>query len=411
MAQSGLDVLSYRLHLEPNFHTHEIGGNVIIRFKTDSREKGIELDCGDLDVMRVQGDLVEFYEQKGSKLLISLGDNPIEEYQIRVYYRGAPKRGMIFHDSNQQLYTVFFTSDWMVCHTNPDDRARVKMDLLISDALTSVACGDLVSIKKVGDGMSLHSWEQAYETPSYTFGMAIGSFNRSQDNYNGIALNYFAARYPNQEIDVIFEKTSDMMDFFEDKSGIPYPQKSYTQVLMGNHYQEMSGFAVLKRQYGDLVLKDSTETNLISHELAHQWWGNRITCKSWNHMWLNEGMATFMSAAYNEYRFGRKKYLADIGSYQKVYESIIKRGGDRPLVFDNWINPSPDDRNLVYFKGAYVIHLLREELSDVEFWKGIKYFTQRFYDKSVVTIDFQKAMEESSQRDLQAFFDLWIYKK
>ena len=84
-----------------------------------------------------------------------------------------------------------------------------------------------------------------------------------------------------------------MLDFFESKSGIPYPQKSYAQVLIGNHYQEMSGFAVLNHKYGTMVLKDGTETNLISHELAHQWWGNRITCRSWKHMWLNEGMATF----------------------------------------------------------------------------------------------------------------------
>lgn len=172
----------------------------------------------------------------------------------------------------------------------------------------------------------------------------------------------------------------------------------------------MSGYSTLKGNYGKLVLKDSTEANLISHELAHQWWGNRITCKNWNHFWLNEAMATYLSAAYNEYRFGKEKYQSDIESYYKVYEAIKNRNNDKPLVFESWSNPSGDDRNLVYFKGAYVLHLLREKLGDEVFWKAIKFYSTKYFGKSVETADFQKAMEESSSVQLDDFFNEWIYK-
>src|SRR5690606_605309 len=114
---------------------------------------------------------------------------------------------------------------------------------------------------------------------------------------------------------------------------------------------EMSGFAMIKRSYGGLVLNDSTETNLITHELAHQWWGNQITCQNWNHFWLNEAFATYLSAAYNEVRFGKEKYQSDIESYYKLYQKIVDKGADKPLVFPDWSNPSGDDRNIVYFKG------------------------------------------------------------
>ena len=201
------------------------------------------------------------------------------------------------------------------------------------------------------------------------------------------------------------------MSFFEHKTGIKYYQSNYTQILIGSNYQEMSGFSVLKNSYGNLVLKDSTETNLISHELAHQWWGNRITCKNWNHFWLNEAFATYMSAAYNEYRFGLKKYKADIDSYQKVYQDILKSGNDKPLVFDNWTNPSRADRNIVYFKGAYVLHLLREEMGDEAFWEGVKNYSQRYFGKSVTTVDFQQAMQASVNRNLDDFFNEWVYKR
>jgi aminopeptidase N len=200
-----------------------------------------------------------------------------------------------------------------------------------------------------------------------------------------------------------------MIRFFEEKSGIPYIQDSYSQILMGNSYQEMSGFSMLKSSYGELVLKDSTEMNLISHELAHQWWGNMITCGNWNNFWLNEGLATFMSAAYNESRFGGEKYQADINAYRNVYEKIKNRGTDKSLVFEDWLHPSSDDRNLVYFKGAYALHMLRMHLGDELFWNGIKYYSKMYFGKSVTTRQFQKAMEESTNQSLEEFFNAWIY--
>jgi aminopeptidase N len=160
-----------------------------------------------------------------------------------------------------------------------------------------------------------------------------------------------------------------------------------------------------------MVMADSTETNLIAHELAHQWWGNMITCKEWGHIWLNEAFATYMSAAYNEYRFGRNKYEQNIKAYYEVYEKIKAKGADKPLVFKEWINPTADDRNLVYFKGAYVLHLLREELGEENFWKGIHSYSRLYYGKGVLTKDFQQAMENSSKKDLSQFFDKWVYDK
>ena len=410
LAKPTVDVLSYHVYLETNVYTKQVKGSVIIKFQTDLKSHEVSFDSGNLIVTDIKGNEVEDFEQKGEKVFVSIKKNVTSEHEIKVFYEGMPRKGMVFQASAQQLYTVYFTSEWMVCNSSPDDRAKVKIDILISDKLVSIASGELIDIEKKDNGKTLYSWSQNYETPTYTYGIVVGSFNESHDNHNGIALNYYAANHSSEAIEKIFNKTGDMISFFEDKAGVPYPQKSYSQVLIGNHFQEMSGFAVLKNTYGDLVLKDSTETNLISHELAHQWWGNMITCKSWNHMWLNEGFATFMSAAYNEYRFGKKKYQENIDAYFSVYDNIKKRGGDRSLVFTDWDNPSKDDRNLVYFKAAYVLHMLRIELGDEDFWKGIKYYTQEYYGKSVVTKDFQMAMEKSSNRKLEEFFNYWVYK-
>ncbi|MDY8137496.1 M1 family aminopeptidase [Aquimarina sp. 2201CG5-10] len=408
LKSSGLDVLEYHVHLEPFFSKNTIEGSVSIKFKTSTQTEKVVFDSGELTVTKLEGKHTKGFTQKGKKTTISLFPNENNIYEIKLHYNGSPKKGLVFLDNSQKLYTVYFTSEWMICNAAPDDRATIKLDLLVPKETISVASGNLKGTNKIGDKIK-YSWHQNYETPAYTYGFTVGSFNTLEKEYNGIALKYYSADYSKEELKQIFQYTENMMKFFEEKTGITFPQKAYSQILIGNHYQEMSGFAILRKSYGKLVLKDSTETNLISHELAHQWWGNMITCKNWKHFWLNEGFATFMSAAYNEYKFGTVKYQADINSYKRVYEKIKSKGRDKPLVFKRWLNPSGDDRNIVYFKGAYVLHLLRKELGEEAFWSAIKYYTQTYYGKSVTTKDFQLAMEKSSGRSLENFFKKWIY--
>ena len=157
------------------------------------------------------------------------------------------------------------------------------------------------------------------------------------------------------------------------------------------------------------MLTDSSQINLAAHELAHQWWGNQLTCRSWNHFWLNEGMAVFMSSAFKEHRFGRAAYLADIEVYRQAWQKVEDKGLDKPLLFPDWSNPTPEDRTLVYYKGAYFLHLLREKLGEAAFWKGIQHYTQTHYGQSVESRDFQQAMEKGTGQSLQAFFGEWVY--
>lgn len=403
-----LDVISYRVTLEPDIEGRFIKGKVILRFAVDAGTNQIKLDCGSLDVTKVEGEMVRSFEQMDRELIINLTDRAESESELQIFYQGYPQRGVEFFPEAQRMHTVFFTSEWMICHTPPHDRASIRLDLIIPEGLSSVANGVLRE-QETSNGRLIHTWYQEAATPAYTYGFAIGSFNELSETQGDVILNYYSSNHSVQELEAVFERTGDMLTFLEEKAGVPYFQSTYSQLLMGNHYQEMSGFAVLKNSYGDLVLNDSTETNLISHELAHQWWGNMITCQSWNHFWLNEGFATFLSAAYNEHRFGREKYLANINSYRAVYEKVKSKGVDKPLVFERWINPTSDDRNLVYFKGAYVLHLLREELGDQKFWQGIKSYTQQFYGKSVTTSDFQQAIEQSTGENLETFFQRWVY--
>ncbi|UII23629.1 M1 family metallopeptidase [Fulvivirga ligni] len=402
-----VDVSNYQLSLEPNITNQSIQGNVIIEFSSQD-PKQVSFDCGQLTIDSVKGETVNSFIQNEAELSIAFNKSSSRN-SLQIFYHGTPTRGAQFSSELEQAYTVFSTEEWMPCNSNPDDKATIEMELIIPNHLDIVASGMLMNSTDAENNKTKYFWKQTSPTPAYTYGFAIGSFNKAADSINGNIFNYYSADYNSDTLASIFKHTPAMLKFFEEISGVPYFQTDYSQVLMGSHYQEMSGFSVLKKNYGNLILKDSTEINLISHELAHQWWGNAITCESWSHFWLNEAFATFMSAAYNERQFGRDKYLENINAYYDVYQKVKSKGADKPLVFKDWIHPTGDDRNLVYFKGAYVLHLLREELGDDAFWAAIKSYSQQYYGKSVNTELFQQSIEKSSQRDLSEFFKQWIY--
>src|SRR5262249_31150989 len=161
---------------------------------------------------------------------------------------------------------------------------------------------------------------------------------------------------------------------------------TYTQVLVANTAgQEAAGFSMLSDAYGRAVLNDPPAISLIAHELAHQWWGNLVTCRDWTHFLLNEGFATFMAAAYDDRRFGSEAYRGDIEGIRVRYGEVRQTGGDRSLVFPDWNRPSASDRTIVYQKGAFVLHVLRELLGDEPFWAGIRRYTIAHAGRSVTT--------------------------
>jgi aminopeptidase N len=159
------------------------------------------------------------------------------------------------------------------------------------------------------------------------------------------------------------------------------------------------------------VLADPQAIWLGAHEMAHQWWGNGVTNKSWRHFWLNEGIATFMTAAYLEHRFGPAEYQKQMDAARVKYLALRDAGLDKSLVFPDWDRPTSADRSLVYDKGALVVHELRIRLGEESFWKGLKHYTQKYWAQPVETADFIRAMEQSSGVDLSAFFKQWVDAK
>jgi aminopeptidase N len=413
-ASATFDVINYNLRLEPDVANKSLTGKERIKFVSRTATlTQIEFNCGELTIDSVkENNIARKFVRADRKLIISL-DRPArlnETRELEIEYHGTPRRGIRFFPDRQQVYTIFSTSQWMVCVDGPDDRATFSFDLILPANLTGVANGRLANKRQLPNNKISWEWRQDSTIPTYVFGFSIGNFRVVTERHGHVEMRYLSEQYTDEELLRIFRDTADMIDFFEDRAGVKYADPVYTQVLAaGGVEQEMSSFTALRETYGREVLTNERAIWLGAHELAHQWWGNMVTNRDWTHFWLNEGLASFMASAYKERRFGREEYMKEIAEYRANYEKVRDAGKDRSLVFPDWNNPTREDRTLVYDKGAYVLHLLREELGERVFWDGIRRYTRKYFGKSVVTSDFQKEMEAASGKSLRTFFDRWVY--
>jgi len=412
---AGIDVLDYDVTIEPDIPQKTIKGTVTIKFIVDEVSSGnLGFDCGELTIDRVsEREAPLQFSTQANRLIVAMPSiRSKQRREIQVQYHGTPKRGIRFFPDKSQVYTIYSTSQWMVCVDAPDEKATLTMRLIFPSNLTQLGNGRFVSRRALDRERTQTEWRQDTPIPSYIFGFVGGPFRVMSEKSKGVELRYLATGFTEEQVRKIFRDTPDMLAFFESRAGVKYADPIYTQVLAaGGVEQEMSSFTALNEQYGTRVLANEQDLWLGAHEFAHQWWGNMVTCRDFNHFWLNEGIATFMAAAYLQHRFGEAAYRKEIDEYKASYEKVKAAGKDKSLVFPDWLRPTREDRSLVYDKGAYVMHLLREEMGEKAFWDGLRTFTKKYFGKSVVTSDFETAMQSATSKNLRPFFDKWVYLK
>lgn len=415
MAQTDWRVGQFTLRLEPQFETSTFEGTLQMDFTVKKPgPQQISLDAGNLRIASVQlgSDTLRF-EMAGSQLRVQLPASvkPNTTQQLQIRYSGNASGGLRFDKDTSQVSTAFSTSQWMPCMDDPSVRAPFSLALALPPGLVSVGNGMPGTEQIQPDGKVVHSWRLDLPMPSYLYGFAAGKFTQTQESAGNTSLQYFgpSSQFTSPALQQVFTDTADMLAFYTERAGVPYPLPAYRQVLLnGPAAQEMAGFSIMGARYGTRVLADPQAIWLGAHEMAHQWWGNGVTNRSWRHFWLNEGIATFMTAAYLEHRFGAAEYQRQINAARVKYQAVRDAGLDKSLVFPDWDKPTAAERSLVYDKGALVMHELRGYLGEEKFWKALKHYTRTHWGKSVETADFQRAMEEGSRTSLAVFFEQWV---
>jgi aminopeptidase N len=380
---AALDVLAYDVRLELRPSESALRGRETIRLARPTAGP-VTFDAASLRIATVRSRGRELrFEQVGDELRVEL---PAGTRDLSVDYTAAAGPGLKI--AAEGSWGAYHTWRWMVARKDPADRAELKLTV------------------KAPKG-----WRTAVSarspSPSYVFGFAAGPLAATDTNAGRVRLRVLAA--PGTETRGVHETTAAMLAFFEEKAGVPFPHRTYTQAFLpGAPPQEMAGMALLSARYGAAFAADPKEDWLLAHELAHQWWGNLVTCADWNEFWLNEGVATFMAAAWKEHRFGRAAYDRELALARERLDRVRAEGKDRPLLLPPGTPESAAGGAVPYQRGFLFLDALRTALGEPAFWSGLRTYTRRHAPGPVTSADLRRAMEEASQRDLGALFDRWL---
>ncbi|MGZ3790677.1 MAG: M1 family aminopeptidase [Bacteriovorax sp.] len=285
-----------------------------------------------------------------------------------------------------------------------------ELQIILPRDFKMVGNGKQLTIKNEGKKLKRHIWKQIVPYSSYLLGFAAGKFYEINEKIKGNHLKYLGTIDKPEELKKKFQDTSTIVSFFEEKAGVPLPNKLYTQVLVPDYEaQEKSTFSLIGKPFLDPIMTDPQEDWVIVHELAHQWWGNSITCKNWDHFWLNEGLTVFMTAVYKQKKWGEQAYQREMELAYKRYQKAIDAKMDVPLTFPGPYPSMQIKRAIVYSKGALFLDALRKSLGDEIFWKGLRDYTVTFNGRTVESKDFQNSFEMSSGKNLADIFNKWVY--
>jgi aminopeptidase N len=306
---------------------------------------------------------------------------------------------------------------WFPSFDFPDDKATSEEFITVQKNQVAIGNGKTLETQNNPDGTVTYHFRMDVRHSTYLTSFAVGDFARLSDKHNDIPLGFYAYRDRERVAGVAFSRTKDMMAMFESLTGVPFPFAKYDQVMVSG-FQEFDGMENVTATtladneilFAEYTFGRPLVETLVSHELAHSWFGDMVTCRNWSELWLNEGFATFMEAVWRERSGGQDAYMKALREDREEYITDDAITKNRHALRN--LTAKPDNSLFdatTYQKGGLVLHMLRRTVGDTAFWKGVNIYLNAHKFDSVVSSDLQVAMETASGQNLQYFFDQWVY--
>ncbi|TCO06080.1 DUF5018 domain-containing protein, partial [Natronoflexus pectinivorans] len=425
-----IDVQFYHISIDIDINNKTIDGSVVVDFKSlINNLNQIKLNLRNVfTVTNITMDGAPVTWSHSNHILninlnqtYSIGDEP----SVKIYYNGAPERvqsggitkGFRFdtYGNNDvpaivNLSTPYLSHYWFPCKDGPTDKADngVRLDITVPNTtyggrnLKAVSNGVLIN-EVVNNGKRTYTWQHNHAIAPYYILVAVSNYQTIERTYNKNGHNFPIKYYtfPNNSsqatsIADMFDQAFDAyIHYFGD---YPYRDEGYAMT-------EIVPFWYIEKQTNSVVANWNW-TILMPHELAHMWFGNSITNQTWQHIWLNEGFATYAEALYYEYTSG-------IGVYHDHMRSMGSRlNWERRLFLEDDSKHWEVFDYFYYEKGAWLLHMLRGYIGDDEiFFDLIKSYAQdpQFKHGYITTDEFRQYVEAFTGLDLYNFFDQWVY--
>lgn len=418
LGNGGYDALHYTLDLRADVAANTLDGTVSIEARALEALRTFNLDLLGFDVtfVGIDGAMVDWDRQDGELVVVPLTPLPADEvFTVTVRYNGTP--GTINLTGIPALIGwnnygdgVFVASEpagaagWYPVNDHPLDKATYTIRVTVDDPLV-VAANGVLTETIANDDTTTYVWESNDPIASYLVTVNIDDFVRvEEDGPGGLPIrNYFPADLVDAAT-AEFSQTADMLAFFEETFG-PYPFDAYGVVVADANFGfalETQTLSLFSRRW---ISGRGASEEAVAHELAHQWYGNSVSPAYWSEIWLNEGFATYASWLWFEHSDGAEALDTIV---RRTYNEFARAGGTRVIIGE------PPAENLfdiaVYWRGALVLHALRERVGDETFFAILRTYYERHAYGNATIEDFIAVVEELSGADSTAFFDGWLYQ-
>ena len=418
--QPGVDAVHYVFQLTLEDGSNRIAGESTITFRLAEGIRDVWLDLtspADGKGMTVSsvtagGQSVSF-EHAADRLHIPL-PSPAQagdEVHAVVTYSGIPAAGLRLIDNIHGERSIFSENwpnrarQWLPMIDHPYDKATGEFVVTAPAHYQVVANGLLVEELDLPGGLRRTHWKQSVPIASWLY--ALGAARFAVHHYGvvrGIPQQVWVFPQDRERAYELFELTGQRaFEFFSDRVGeYPYEKLAHVQAAgLGGGTEHASAIF-----YGEKGVASGRAP--VVHEVAHQWWGNAVTEKDWDDVWLSEGFATYFTHLYTEHVNGRDAFVrnlrADIDTILKAQNALP----DQPIIHRNLSDMTKVLNRLVYQKAGWVLHMLRGTIGTERFWTGIRDYYHRYRDRNASTDDFRQVMEQASGMPLSWFFDQWL---
>ncbi len=359
---------------------------------------------------------VKFFNT-ATKLIVPLpaGVRSGDKFEIDIRYEGKPAKGLYFilpdkdyPNRPTQIWSQGESEDtrfYLPTYDYPNDRLTTETILTVPASWITVANGKLINVGKAADNMKTWTWRESLPSSTYLITVVAGEFDEVKQNWGGLPVTYYAPKGRGDRLLVNYERTPAMMELFSKKLGVDYPWEKYAQSMVDDFVAGgMENTSATTNTSSSLRSPQlipefpANEDPLISHELAHQWFGDLVTCNDWGDIWLNEGFATFFEMVWTESQ--HPKDQADYDRWTAIHEWLAQSSlYAKPIVRHDFDDSSEFDDN-AYGKGGLVLYMLRQQIGEDAFYRGLRHYLEVHRGKNVVTADLIKAIDEADHTNV-----------
>ncbi len=330
-------------------------------------------------------------------------------YFINTDYAIAGKPAQIWTQGETEA-----NSRWLPTIDKPNQRTTTEISLTVPDSFTTLSNGYLKKQTKLDNGMRTDVWAMDKPIQVYAIMFAIGRYSVVKDDEAlGKEVSYYVEPTFAPYAKAMFRNTPEMIRFFSDYTGVPYPWNKYSQVVVRDYVSgamentSASTFGEFMNQ--DLrENKDDDHEDVVAHELFHQWFGDYVTAESWSHLTVNESFATYGEQLWRRYKYGKASVDKTINDDLQAY---LSSNSTEVLVRHHYRDKEDMFDRVSYQKGSVILHYLHQLVGDDAFRAAMKAYLTKNALQSAEATNWRLAVEEATGKDWNWFFNQWYYRE